>query len=345
MRTRDTWFPALAAAALLAPVGCDDPIAGKSSSSAPLATEQCLETMLDEDTSPGDPAGAEERPEVDLDEGALATGEATPVVAARLPYSTHTTYRIEDIRADFWDDSYLDADPGRARNDLYQHDTGRVALNMYWHEWQPFPRSWDANAQCPRLPGDAPDTVWAPYEGSCFRIDNAFDEQLREHSANNVAVTGILDAAPDWAISPSCPLPADRKKFCAPTTAAVAEFGKLAGMLARRYNGTPGIGRIADFVIHNEINAGVWFSIGCGSGSSVGCKFDQWVSTYADSDNAAYDQIMKHQSEARVLIPLTHHFTAANFDHSEDYDPGVSTRRFLHLFALKRFKAGIRGRG
>ena len=77
-------------------------------------------------------------------------------------------------------------------------------------------------------------------------------------------------------------------------------------LLAKRYNGKNGYGRIVEFVIHNEVNAAEWFNVGCGFGTP--CNMENWVSQYASSYISSFDEIRKHQPKAPVLISLEHHF-------------------------------------
>src|SRR5262249_39993323 len=118
--------------------------------------------------------------------------------------------------------------------------------------------------------------------------------------------------------------------FCAPVNAA--DYGRFAGMLARRYDGLSGHGRIADFVIHNEVNSNDWFDIGCGQGTA--CDTYAWIQTYADSYNAAYDAVLAAQPAAKVLVSLEHHF-GKTFDAPSAASPLLSGETFLTGFAGK----------
>ena len=118
--------------------------------------------------------------------------------------------------------------------------------------------------------------------------------------------------------------------FCAPNNAA--DYGRFAGMLSWRYNGLNGHGHIADFVIHNEVNSNDWFDVGCGQDAGA-CDTKAWLDTYAANYNAAYDQVVKRQPAAKVLIPLTHHFDT-KYDPAAD-SPLLSGITFLSGIAAR----------
>ena len=101
-------------------------------------------------------------------------------------------------------------------------------------------------------------------------------------------------------------------------------------MLARRYDGQHGHGRIADFVIHNEVNANDWYDIGCGQGTP--CNTDAWVARYAADYNAAYDAIKAEQPFAKVLISFEHHF-GTSYAAPSAQNPLLSVQTFLTRLA------------
>ena len=90
-----------------------------------------------------------------------------------------------------------------------------------------------------------------------------------------------------------------------PTDESSIYYGLFAQFMAYYFNGENDNGKIADFVIHNEVNAIEWFNYGCNDGD---CNVDIWTAIYAKSYNMAYDGIKKEQKIAKVLISLEHDF-------------------------------------
>ncbi|MFO0602814.1 MAG: DUF5722 domain-containing protein [Polyangiales bacterium] len=213
-----------------------------------------------------------------------------------LPYPTRSAYRIKALQPDFWPN--LD--------EVVGNNTGGVAVNLLWAEWEPAAR---AEAGCTG-PNDL------PFDGHCYTIPANVDDAIRRYSARGVAVTGIVYGSPAWARGPCTPPSPPFAIFCAPRDPQ--DFARFAGALARRYDGRRGNGRVADFVIWNEVNSNDWFDIGCGNGGPV-CDATRWVDAYAALYAAAYDRVVAEQPAARVLVSLEHHF-GASFD-----APGAST--------------------
>ncbi len=239
---------------------------------------------------------------------ASSTGGAGGAAPLANPYPTRTAYRIKGLQPDFW--------PTMA--DIAGNNTGGVAMNMVW-------ASWEASVQAP--PCDA-DTM-QEYDGHCFLVDPNADAAIVAWTAAGVVVTGVVYGVPTWAQTPACsPPPQNGAMFCAPANAA--DYGRYAGMLAQRYDGLHGHGRIADFVIHNEVNSNGWFDVGCGLG--VPCQVDEWISTYADSYDAAYDAVVAEQPAAKVLVSLDHSF-GSSLDAPAQIFPLLSGETFLTGFA------------
>jgi hypothetical protein len=226
-----------------------------------------------------------------------------------LPYPTRTAYRIKGLQPDFWPD----------KNEVAGNNAGGVSMNLVWATWEPAVKPPPCAA------------TEEEYSGHCYAVDPNLDAAISEYTAKGLVVTSVTYGVPAWARIANCsPVSPGFEIFCAPKDAA--DYGRFAGMLARRYDGKHGHGRLADFVIHNEVNANDWFDIGCGQGTA--CDKDAWITAYAASYAAAYDAIAKEQSTAKVLVSLDHHFGTV-FDTPAAQNPLLSGTTLLTGFAAK----------
>ncbi|MEQ1507902.1 MAG: DUF5722 domain-containing protein [Myxococcota bacterium] len=237
------------------------------------------------------------------------TGGGTPVFTADQPFPELDPMSIKSLQPDFWAD----------HDEVSGNGAGGVVFNLVWATWEP------AVTPPPCATGQE------EYDGHCFTVDAAVDADVTDYDARGLNVTAVVYGVPAWARIADCvPAAPGFEVFCAPVTAA--DYGRFAGMLARRYDGDHGHGRISAFVIHNEINANTWFDVGCGQG--VPCDQARWLDTYSDNWNAAYDAITANQPYARVLVSLDHHFGAA-FDDPGGADPLLSGETVLRHLASR----------
>jgi hypothetical protein len=228
-----------------------------------------------------------------------------------IPYPTRTAYRLKGLQPDFWSDI----------DEIANNNTGGIAVNLVWAEWEPALKAPPCAAQ------------EEEYDGHCFVVSAQVEQTIREYSKRNVVVTGVVYGVPAWARAKrECsPASAGFDIFCAPDDAA--DYGRFAGFVAQRFDGRHERGRVADFVVHNEVNSNDWFDVGCGQGKA--CDIDTWVNTYAANYAAAYDRVMAEQSTAKVLVSLEHHFGPGFADAPTAQNPIISGTTLLTRFAPK----------
>jgi len=152
----------------------------------------------------------------------------------------------------------------------------------------------------------------------------------------------VLFATPEWARPNNTAKAGDVQivdpKFIAPDNPE--DFARFAGMIAKRYNGANGNGRVVNFIIQNEVNALDWYNPGCGAASHP-CDVNQRIESYASIFNLAYDRIKAEQPEARVFFSFDHHFgndyyNAPRYSSAKQFietlDPMVSPREWRMAF-------------
>lgn len=270
----------------------------------------------DDAASAADATGARDAPGLDapgldapgLDAPSSPTDAALDPDAGPLPYPTRDPMRLKELQPDFW-----------PMDEIAGNNTGGVAMNLVWQSWEPSRHL---------APCDAGQVL---YDGHCFVVDTGVDDAIAGWSARGLAVTAIVYGTPGWARvgNTGCsPVASGFEIFCSPDDAA--DYARFAGMLAQRYDGRHGHGRVADFVIDNEVNSNDWFDVGCGSGTP--CDVTRWVQTYADDYAAAYDAITREQSTARAYVSFEHDF-ASSLDAPSAASPLLSVQTFMTRLA------------
>jgi hypothetical protein len=219
-------------------------------------------------------------------------------VSTVLPYPTRKS--IKGLQPDFWNAS-----------EIIGNEVAGVAMNLVWETWQPTKTGSCGGGQ-------------VAYDGVCYTIEAGTASTIKTYSDAGVVVTAVVYGVPPWARRACSGVVADY--FCAPTDAGSADYGRFAGFLAWYFNGSNGHGRIADFVVHNEVNASEWFNYGCTKGT---CNVDTWASVYAQSFNAAYDAVKREQPNAKILFSFEHHFGSSFDSMLNNTHPVVSAQTFL----------------
>ena len=238
--------------------------------------------LADDDTTPDDDdTTSDDDDTTPDDDDTTPDDDDTP-----LPYPEHDPYLLKGLQPDFWPD----------HDEVAGNLAGRVSMNLVWAFWEPSP-------QAPPCASNQQE-----HDNRCFTVDAAVDAAIDEYTSRGVHVTAIVYGVPAWArTTRPCNTSPGMDIFCAPDDPA--DYGRFAGMLAARYDGLSGPGRVIDFVIHNEVNSNTWFNVGCGAGTP--CDTATWLDAYAASFNAAHDAISVSQPDARILVSLDHHFGTA----------------------------------
>lgn len=211
--------------------------------------------------------------------------------------------QVKGLQPDFWPD-IPELTPGMST----------ASFNFHWASWEPA-------VQAPPCTADQQE-----HDGRCFNVPAIVDDQVKAYTDAGVAVAAIVYGTPSWARGdrPCVPVAPGFEFFCVPDDPA--DYARFAGMVAERYDGAHGHGRVTDFVIQNEVNMNQWFNVGCGAGTP--CDLDSWVADYAALYNAGYDRIRAAQPKARVLFSFTHHFMTDLDDPAAEH-PAWSIQSFV----------------
>jgi hypothetical protein len=176
-------------------------------------------------------------------------------------------------------------------NQIIGNAVHTVAMNFVWSNWQP------------TLKKSSCSSNEFLYSGLCYKLDAGLIDVVKTYTKSEIMVTGIIYGVPSWARR-RCSIAVDQI-FCAPTEEGAVYYGLFVKFIAYYFNGENGNGRVADFVIHNEVNDIEWFNFGCDNGN---CDINLWTTIYAQSYNHAYDNVLKEQKNVKVLISFLHDF-------------------------------------
>ncbi len=238
-------------------------------------------------------------------------------------------YHIKGLWTDFWGNPKFNLHAFN-REEISGNGTGKIAVNILWAEWD-LGTKIPVNGLC-----GAGESL---YRGECFKIHEADEEEIKYYSDKNIEVTAIVIGPPGRFIIPNCPLPQtatiNEKIFCAMKEENMDALERFMGMIASRYDGNHGVGKISQFVMGNEVNQSVYFNNNCGG--STPCNLDAWVTAYTKFFKFAHDGIVAHQPEAKVLISLDHAFGSSRWDNlsggdGQGHGVSVSGETFLRKF-------------
>ncbi len=226
-----------------------------------------------------------------------------------MAYPKRDVFNIKAVYPDFW----------THREDFGKANTGGVSVNLVWKNWERQLNTSVCNT-----------ATQIKYDGHCFSINSSVEDEIKYFTSQGIIVTAIVWGVPDWAYNQqTCqPLKLELKQFCA--TENENDFARFTGMIAHRYNGKNGNGRIADFVIHNEVNMNDWYNVGCAQGGAA-CDVDSWIAKYAKEYNAAYDVIKTEQVAAKIFVPFAHQFDET-LQQMAGNSPVIAVKTFLRKF-------------